>query len=120
MSGSSSCNPSTTRQLNLPPHDKELTLSPLRQPTSRLRQIPLTALLSLSLANHFPKHYTPGRLEHTLFRALEQSGLDLKALKPTDLAPVDDFHVGELVSTKELASQMELLPNLHLLDIPAG
>lgn len=66
------------------------------------------------------KHYTPGRLEHRLFRALEQSGLDLKVLKPTDLAPVDEFHVGGLVSTKELAPQMELLPNLHLLDIGSG
>jgi len=66
------------------------------------------------------KHYSRGRLEETIFRALEQAGLDLETLRPTDLAPLDEFHLGGIVSTQELAAQMELRPNLHLLDVGSG
>jgi hypothetical protein len=66
------------------------------------------------------KHYTRGRLEETIFRALQQAGLDLEILRPADLAPLDEFHVGGIVSTQELAAQMELRPNLHLLDVGSG
>lgn len=66
------------------------------------------------------KHYTRGRLEETIVRALAQSGKDPKTLTATDLAPVDEFHVGGLVSTQELAAQMELRPEMHLLDVGSG
>jgi ubiquinone/menaquinone biosynthesis C-methylase UbiE len=66
------------------------------------------------------KHYTRGSLEETIFRALAESGKDPETLVPADLAPVDEFHVGGLSSTQELAAQMELRPDLHLLDVGCG
>jgi ubiquinone/menaquinone biosynthesis C-methylase UbiE len=66
------------------------------------------------------KHYTRGRLEETILRALAESGKDPQILAPTDLAPVDEFHVGGLASTEELAARMELRPDLHLLDVGCG
>jgi ubiquinone/menaquinone biosynthesis C-methylase UbiE len=66
------------------------------------------------------KHYTRGRLEETILRALAESGKDSEALAPADLAPVDEFHVGGLASTQELAARMELHPELHLLDVGCG
>ena len=66
------------------------------------------------------KHYTRGRLEETILRALAESGKDPQTLAPTDLAPVDEFHVGGLASTEELAARMELRPDLHLLDVGCG
>ena len=66
------------------------------------------------------KHYTRGRLEETILRALAESGKDPQSLAPADLAPVDEFHVGGLASTEELAARMELRPDLHLLDVGCG
>ena len=66
------------------------------------------------------KHYTRGRLEETILRALAESGKDPQTLAPTDLAPVDEFHVGGLASAEELAARMELRPDLHLLDVGCG
>jgi ubiquinone/menaquinone biosynthesis C-methylase UbiE len=66
------------------------------------------------------KHYTRGRLEETILRALAESGKDPETLAPADLAPVDEFHVGGLTSTQELAAHMELRPDLHLLDVGCG
>jgi hypothetical protein len=50
------------------------------------------------------KHYSRGRLEETIFRALEQAGLDLETLRPADLAALEEFHVGGIVSTQELGA----------------
>jgi ubiquinone/menaquinone biosynthesis C-methylase UbiE len=66
------------------------------------------------------KHYTRGRLEEAILRALAESGKDPETLAPADLAPVDEFHVGGLASTEELAARMELRPDLHLLDVGCG
>jgi len=66
------------------------------------------------------KHYTRGRLEETILRALAESGKDPEILTPLDLAAADEFHVGGLASTQELAARMELHPELHLLDVGCG
>jgi ubiquinone/menaquinone biosynthesis C-methylase UbiE len=47
-------------------------------------------------------------------------GLDTERLNALDLAPADEFHVGGLDATRELAAQMELAPGLHILDVGSG
>lgn len=74
----------------------------------------------MSSETQVAKHYTRGRLEETILRALAESGKDPETLTPLDLAPVDEFHVGGLASTRELAARMELHPELHLLDVGCG
>jgi SAM-dependent methyltransferase len=45
---------------------------------------------------------------------------DPDKLAAADLAAVDEFHVGGLDATQELAAQMELRPGLRLLDVGSG
>ena len=65
-------------------------------------------------------HYTRGKLEETILQAVARMGLDPDRLNATDLAPVDEFHVGGRESTQELAAQMELAPGLRILDVGSG
>jgi MPBQ/MSBQ methyltransferase len=51
---------------------------------------------------------------------LAREGKDPAHLAATDLAAVDEFHVGGLEATQELAAQMELRPGLRLLDVGSG
>jgi ubiquinone/menaquinone biosynthesis C-methylase UbiE len=65
-------------------------------------------------------HYTRGRLEETILQAVARMGLDPNRLNAIDLAPADEFHVGGLDATRELAVQMELVPGLRILDVGSG
>ena len=65
-------------------------------------------------------HYTRRGLEETILRAAARMGLDPDRLNAIDLAPADEFHVGGLDATRELAAQMELEPGLRILDVGSG
>lgn len=65
-------------------------------------------------------HYTRGGLEETILQAVARMGLDPDRLSPMDLAPADEFHVGGLDATRELAAQMDLAPGLRVLDVGSG
>ena len=65
-------------------------------------------------------HYTRGGLDDTILQAVMRMGLDPERLNPMDLAPADEFHVGGLDATRELATQMELAPGLRILDVGSG
>jgi len=65
-------------------------------------------------------HYGKGGLEGKILAAIAHEGLDASRLTATDLAPVDEFHVGGLDATKELAGQMELRAGMQLLDVGCG
>jgi ubiquinone/menaquinone biosynthesis C-methylase UbiE len=65
-------------------------------------------------------HYTRGRLEETILQAVARAGSDPDQLKAMDLATVDEFHLGGLEVTEEMAAQMELEPGLHVLDVGSG
>src|SRR5215831_4119151 len=66
------------------------------------------------------QHYGKGGIEQKILGALPQVGLDPARLTAVDLAPVDEFHVGGLEATQELARQMELRTGMHLLDVGCG
>jgi len=66
------------------------------------------------------EHYTRGRLEDIIVQALARAGKDFANLTAADLAPLDEFHVGGLEATQELAARMELSPNRRLLDVGSG
>lgn len=65
-------------------------------------------------------HYTRGGLEETILQAIVRMGLDPDRLRAIDLATADEFHVGGLDATRELAAQMELRPGLRILDVGSG
>jgi SAM-dependent methyltransferase len=66
------------------------------------------------------RHYATGGLEEKILQALTTSGVDVSELKPADLAPVDEFHVGGRQATTNLAAQLDLRPGQHLLDVGSG
>jgi len=65
-------------------------------------------------------HYSQGSLEATILAALKSAGKDPDRLVPADLSPVDEFHIGGREATVEFATQMEVRPGMHLLDIGSG
>ncbi len=65
-------------------------------------------------------HYTRGGLEETILQAVRRMGLDPERLSAIDLAPADEFHVGGLDATRELAAGMELAPGMRILDVGSG
>jgi SAM-dependent methyltransferase len=65
-------------------------------------------------------HYGRGRLEELILAAVAREGKDPENLTAIDLAAVDEFHVGGLEATQELARHMELRAGLRLLDVGSG
>src|SRR5277367_4541198 len=66
------------------------------------------------------EHYSKDGLEEKILHGLQALGIDVNHASAADLAPVDEFHVGGLEATKELAVQMDLSPGLRLLDVGSG
>ena len=65
-------------------------------------------------------HYGRGRLEESILSAVAREGKNPENLTAVDLAAVDEFHVGGLEATQELAKQMELRAGMRLLDVGSG
>ena len=65
-------------------------------------------------------HYGRGRLEELILAAVAREGKDPENLSAVDLAAADEFHVGGLEATQELARQMELRAGLRMLDVGSG
>jgi len=65
-------------------------------------------------------HYGRGSLEESILAAVAREGKDPERLAAGDLAAVDEFHVGGLEATQDLAKHMELRAGLRLLDVGSG
>ena len=65
-------------------------------------------------------HYSHGTLEAAILEALAAMGKDAAHLKPADLAPVDEFHIGGRAATVAFAAELGVASGMHLLDIGAG
>ena len=67
------------------------------------------------------RHYSENpELADVIAQSLRSVGKDLKALTTADLATVDEFHIRGRKATLELAGQMNLGANSHVLDIGSG
>jgi SAM-dependent methyltransferase len=66
------------------------------------------------------RHYTHGGLEAAIRDGLAALGKDPAGLRPADLAPVDEFHIGGREATERLAQSLGLKPGMRLLDIGSG
>ncbi len=74
----------------------------------------------MSIERSVALHYTHGALEQTILNALVASGKDLDDLHPSDLAPVDEFHIGGRRATADFAEQLGVRRGMRLLDIGCG
>jgi SAM-dependent methyltransferase len=66
------------------------------------------------------KHYHHGALENAILEALKASGKDTVKLATSDLAGVDEFHLGWRAATIEIAKDLGLSSAMHVLDVGSG
>lgn len=66
------------------------------------------------------RHYGVGGVLDSILRALSEMGKDLTQLKPEDLGPIDQFHIGGRKATMELANLVGLIPACRVLDVGCG
>ena len=66
------------------------------------------------------RHYGSGDLRARIFAAMAASGLDPDKLKPADLGPVDEFHMGGRAATADIVKQLGLQRGDRVLDIGCG
>ena len=66
------------------------------------------------------RYYGISGIFDSILDALESSGKDIHALKPEDLAPVDEFHTRGKESTIEIANLVQLQPHHSVLDVGCG
>lgn len=66
------------------------------------------------------RHYSIGGIMDSIIKGLEAKGKDINALKPGDLASVDEFHTRGKISTIELAGLFKFKPGMKVLDVGCG
>ncbi len=72
------------------------------------------------LESSVSQHYTDANLMTRIFERLEASGVALNELQLSDLAPVDEFHIGGRQATEHAVSKMNLKSTDHVVDIGCG
>ena len=65
-------------------------------------------------------HYERANLGEAILEALRESGVAIDDLRPEDLAPVDQFHIGARDTTVQLATLARIVEGEHVLDIGGG
>ena len=61
-----------------------------------------------------------GGLVPAISSALEAAGLDPAALRPADLASVDEFHIRGRAATLEIVEALDLTADAHVVDLGSG
>jgi len=74
----------------------------------------------MSVEQQVSTHYTAGNLEQKILGALRNAGKDPARLTSDDIAPLDNFHLGERQAIRDLANFMHLRQGMHLLDVGCG
>ena len=73
------------------------------------------------MAGEVAAHYaSAGGLSEAIAQRLRELGRDPGRLEPSELAPVDEFHIRGRDATLELAASMRLTPGSHVLDLGSG
>src|SRR4051812_22533417 len=62
----------------------------------------------------------PGNLVDAIGSALDTAGVDRTALRPADLAPVDEFHIRGRAATLEIIEALGLAADTQVLDLGSG
>jgi ubiquinone/menaquinone biosynthesis C-methylase UbiE len=66
------------------------------------------------------RHYASGDLMDRIIAALVRAGVDPERPRPTDLAPVDEFHIGGAAATEAFAAKLPFKAGDRLLDVGSG
>jgi ubiquinone/menaquinone biosynthesis C-methylase UbiE len=77
--------------------------------------------VTTDIEHHYSAQDTDGQeLARRIRAALSAAGTDLGRLTPSDLAPVDEFHIRGRAATLELAAHLALTPDDRVLDLGSG
>ncbi len=74
----------------------------------------------MSAEHNVAAQYRQGNLEAAYLTALAAMGKDPERLAHDDLMGADEFHIGGAQATRELAEQLGLTADMHLLDLGSG
>jgi SAM-dependent methyltransferase len=74
----------------------------------------------MTVERNVASYYTHGSLELTIYDRLRAMGKDPDHLSASDLSAVDEFHLGWLAATAELAKDLGLARGMEVLDIGSG
>ncbi|WP_299196732.1 class I SAM-dependent methyltransferase [uncultured Erythrobacter sp.] len=77
-------------------------------------------VIQLALEAEVSEHYAKGGLLKQILDALTEVGISPSSAAPGDLKSVDEFHVGGISATTVLIDQLELTPEMKVLDIGSG
>lgn len=69
---------------------------------------------------HVAAHYTQGRLLESIRAGLERLGKSPESVTVDDLGPVEEFHIGGRIASREFLDQLELSSAHHVLDVGCG
>lgn len=72
------------------------------------------------IGSEVARHYDIAGLEARILTALAGTGADVAHLRPEDLEPIDEFHIGGVPALEALLSQLPLVPGEEVLDIGSG
>ena len=70
--------------------------------------------------NMISDHYTSGRLIDAISSGIKGLGKTEKTVTIDDLGPVDEFHIGGRQASKDFLDQLNLKPEMNVLDIGCG
>ena len=73
----------------------------------------------MDIENQVAAHYGRGNIERFILDALSAAGKDIERLTASDLSG-DEFHLGWRAATEELAKQLGLTAEMHVLDVGSG
>lgn len=65
-------------------------------------------------------HYTHGKLIAAIRGGIESLGKTTDSVTIDDLAPVDEFHIGGRQASEHFLEQLDLTPEMHVLDVGCG
>ncbi|WP_162789567.1 class I SAM-dependent methyltransferase [Altererythrobacter sp. ZODW24] len=74
----------------------------------------------MALEAEVSAHYAKDGLLKQILNALTEGGISPSSATPGDLKSVDEFHVGGISATTALIDQLELKPEMKVLDIGSG
>ena len=76
--------------------------------------------MTVDIEERVARHYARRDLDRLILEALQASGKNIEQLTSSDLAPVDEFHIGGREATIELVARFEITPDMHILDVGCG
>ncbi len=74
----------------------------------------------MSLEAEVSAHYAKDGLLQRIIEALNEMGVSTGSVTPEDLKSVDEFHVGGFSATTALIDQLDLKPEMKVIDIGSG